>query len=471
MARMRFVGYNFVVGDRDQLYLLPVSVVEWLPEDHLAWFVLDAVDEMDLDVFYAGYREDGWGGAAYHPKMMVALLLYAYSIGMRSSRRIERACQVDVAFRVICANVVVDHTTIARFRQRHEEALKSLFSASLRLCARAGMATVGVVAVDGTKIGAPASLQSNRTKDVIDAEVEAMFAEAAAADAAEDAVFGTARGDEPPAVLRGRADRRRRFARAKELLDEELAAERQAHEEHLAERAAKEAERGKKLRGRKPKAPEDKAGYTPSKVNTSDPESKIMSTANGFVQGYNAQAVANEDQVIVAAEVTDEHNDVHQLRPMIDATDASLADAGIDERPDTLLADAGYASEENFAGLDDDDPDCYVATRNMRNNPNPRSGRRGPLRSDASLVDKMDRKVSRKAGRAVYRRRQAIIEPVFGQIKDARGIRRFMRRGKAAADSEWKLIASTHNLLKLYRRVLTDATIAPYSRIAVGITG
>ena len=267
--------------------------------------------------------------------------------------------------------------------------MKSLFSASLRLCAKAGMATVGVVAVDGTKIGAPASLQANRTNEVIDAEVEAMFAEAAAADAADDAVFGSARGDEPPAQLRGRADRRRRFARAKELLDEELAAERQAHERHLAERAAKEAERGKKLRGRKPKAPEDKAGYKPSKVNTSDPESKVMSTANGFVQGYNAQAVANQDQVIVAAEVTDEHNDVHQLHPMIDATDASLAAAGIDERPATLLADAGYASEENFAALDDDDPDCYVATRNMRNNPQPaqRAARAAALRRVARRQD------------------------------------------------------------------------------------
>lgn len=464
------VAYNFVVGDREQLYLLPVSISEWLAEDHLAWFVLDAVDEMDLDVFYADYRADGWGGAAHHPKMMVALLVYAYSIGLRSSRRIERACQVDVAFRVICANTFPDHTTIARFRQRHEQALKRLFSESLRLCAKAGMTTVGLVAVDGTKIGAPASLQSNRTKEAIDAEVEAMFAEAAAADAAEDAEFGAARGDEPPAVLRGRADRRRRFARAKELMDEELAAERQAHEQHLAERAVKEAERGKKLRGRKPKAPQDKSGYTPSKVNTSDPESKIMSTANGFVQGYNAQAVANQDQVIVAAEVTDEHNDVHQLHPMITATSSSLADAGIDERPATLLADAGYASEENFAALDDDDPDCYVATRNMRNNPTPRTGRRGPLRADASLVQRMDRKVSRKAGRVLYRRRQAIIEPVFGQIKDARGIRRFMRRGKAAAESEWKLIAGTHNLLKLYRRALSDPTLAPYTRIAAGIT-
>jgi len=463
------VAYNFVPVDREQLMLMPPSVAEWLPEDHLAFFVLDAVEELDLSGFYADYRADGWGGAAHHPKMMVALLLYAYSIGLRSSRRIERACQVDVAFRVVCANVFVDHTTIARFRQRHEQALKSLFSASLRLCAKAGMTTVGVVAVDGTKIGAPASLQSNRTKEVIDAEVEAMFAEAKAADEADDAEFGAARGVEPPAKLRARADRRRRFARAKELLDEELAAERQAHEQHLAERAATEAERCGKLRGRKPKAPEDKAGYKPSKVNTSDPESKIMSTANGFVQGYNAQAVANEDQVIVAAEVTDEHNDVHQLHPMIDAISASLADAGIDERPDTLLADAGYASEENFAALDDG-PACYVATRNMRNNPTPRTGRRGPLRADASLVDKMDRKVSRKAGRAIYRRRQAIIEPVFGQIKDARGIRRFMRRGKAAAESEWKLIAGTHNLLKLYRRALSDAASVPFSRMAAPAT-
>lgn len=464
------VGYNFVAGERDQLYLLPPSIADWLPEDHLAFFVLDALEEMDLSAFYAGYREDGWGGAAHHPKMMVALLLYAYCVGMRSSRQIERACHGDVAFRVICAGLFPDHTTIARFRQRHEQALKALFVGSLRLCARAGMVKVGLVAVDGTKMAAPASMQANRTKEAIDAQVEAMFAEAKAADEADDARFGGARGDEPPAQLRGRADRRRRFARAKQRLDDELAAEREAYETHLAERAAIEAERGQKLRGRKPKTPEDKARHQERKANTTDPDSKVMATSNGFLQGYNAQAVATEDQVIVAAEVTDEQNDHHQLHPMIDATAASLADAGIEDRPDKLLADAGYASEANFAALDDDDPDAYVATRNMKNSPTPRTGRRGPLRRDASLVERMDRKVSRKAGRALYRRRQQLIEPVFGQIKDARGIRRFMRRGKAAADSEWKLIAGTHNLLKLYRRALTDPSIAPYSRMAVAIT-
>jgi transposase len=462
----RSVAYNFLAEDRDQLYLLPVSVsvAEWLPEDHLAFFVLDAVAEMDLSAFYVGYRDDGWGGAARHPKTMVALLLYGYCRGVRSSRQIERACLEDVAFRVICANAGPDHTTIARFRQRHEQALKTLFTASLRLCAKAGMTSVGLVALDGTKMAANASMQANRGKDVIDAEVEKMFAEAAAADAAEDAQFGAARGDEPPAALRARADRRRRFQQAKQLLDEQVEEQRRAHEVHLAERAAQEQRRGAKLRGREPKAPEEKAGHKERKVNTTDPESRVMSTSNGFVQGYNAQAVANAEQVVLAAEVTDEHNDVGQLHPMIEATEASLAEAGIDERPDKLVADAGYACEENFAGLDEDDPDCYVATRNMRNNPTPRTGRRGPLRKDATLVERMDRKVSVKKGKVVYRLRQQIIEPVFGQIKDARGIRSFMRRGKAAADSEWKLICGTHNLLKLYRRALTNAAAAPYSR-------
>ena len=464
------MAYNFVAEDLDQLFLMPPLLSEWLPEDHLAYFVLDAVEEMDLTGFYAGYRADGWGGAARHPKTMVALLMYAYCTGVVSSRRIERACYVDVAFRVVCGNLAPDHTTIARFRARHEKALKSLFTASLRLCAKAGMTSVGLVAVDGTKMAAPASMARNRSKDSLDKAVEEMFASAEAADASEDAGHGEDRGDEPPAVLRGRADRRRRFKAAKQKLDAELEAEKKAHQEHLAKRAAEEAQRGSKLRGRKPKAPQDKAGHKQKKVNTTDSESGVMSTAKGFVQGYNAQAVANDEQVVVSAEVTDEHNDLTQLHPMIEASNASLAEAGIEDRPEKLLADAGYASEENFAALDDQDPDCYVATRNMKKNPSPRTGRRGPLKKDATLVDRMDRKVSTKKGNALYRRRQQLIEPVFGQIKQARGIRGFSRRGKSAADSEWKLICGTHNLLKLYRRALTDPLAAPYSRIGAPAT-
>ena len=191
-----------------------------------------------------------------------------------------------------------------------------------------------------------------------------------------------------------------------------------------------------------------------------------MSTAKGFIQGYNAQAVANEAQVILGAEVTDEQNDIGQLHPMIEATKASLAQAGIEDRPDKLLADAGYCSEKNLADLDDEDPDTYVATRNMKKNQTPRTGRRGPLKHDATLVEKMDRKVSNKSGRALYPKRQHLIEPVFGQIKHGRHIRGFMRRGKAAATSEWKLVCGTHNLLKLYRRALGDAGAAPYSPMA-----
>ena len=181
-------------------------MADWLPEDHLAWFVLDAVEEMDLRAFYGDYRQDGWGGAAHDPATMVALLLYAYCVGVRSSRQIERACHHDVAFRVICGGLLPDHTTISRFRQRHEEALKTIFTASLRLCAKTGMAGVGLVALDGTKLAAPASMQANVTKDTIDAAVEKMFAKAKDIDEAGNATFGETRGDEPPAALRGRGD-------------------------------------------------------------------------------------------------------------------------------------------------------------------------------------------------------------------------------------------------------------------------
>lgn len=460
------MGYNFLAVERDQVFLMPPSLTEWLEEDHLAWFVLDAVEQMDLTAFHVGYRADGWGRAAHDPKMMVALTLYAYCLGVRSSRAIERACRVDVAFRVVAANQRPDHTTIARFRQRHERALASVFTDSLRLCAQAGMVKVGLLALDGTKMGCPAALAANRSKKHIDAEVARMLAEAAEVDAAEDALFGAdATGDEPPAQLRGAKARRDRFAAAKAELDAAEAQALQAHEQHLAERAAKEKASGRKLRGRKPKPP---ATDPQARANTSDPDSRIMKSKDGYVQGYNAQAVASEDQVVVAAEVTDEHTDHAQLHPMIKAMNQSLAEAGIEQDVEQLLADAGYCSEDNLAALTDDDPDCFIATRNTFRNPQPRSGRRGPLPKDATLVDKMDRKVSTKAGRAVYQKRQHLIEPVFGQTKDARGARRFMRRGTTAAQSEWKLLMATHNLLKLHRRTLTDPAATPWTPQARG---
>jgi transposase len=276
------VAYNFLAGEQEQLHLLlPPSLTEWLPEDHLAFFVQDAVGEIDLSAFYAGYRADGWGGAAHDPQMMVALLLYSYCVGVRSSCQIERACQVDVAFGVLAANQIPDHTTIARFRQRHEQTFQDAVQCVVAVvragrdghggAGRAGRDEDRRVGVDGR----------HRGKDVIEAEVEKMFAEAAALDEVEDAEDGSGSGPQPPAELRGRADRRRRFAAAKKLLEAEAAAERAAHEARLAARAATEAARGTKLGGRKPKPASEKSRHKTPRANTTDPESPMMATKQG----------------------------------------------------------------------------------------------------------------------------------------------------------------------------------------------
>lgn len=270
------------------------------------------------------------------------------------------------------------------------------------------------------------------------------------------------RDDEVPAELKGRSTRRARLAAAKKLLEDKAAAEQAAHEAHLAERKAKEEATGKKLRGRKPKPPAEKAknaGKTP-KANTTDPESRLLSTRNGFLQGYNAQAAANQAQIILAAELTQDANDSAQLAPMLAATERETAAAGIGANLGVVLADAGYASEDMLAGLPaEGGPDFYIAVRNMRHG-KPRVGARGPLPADATLLDKMDRKVSRKAGRANYDKRKWIIEPVFGQIKTAQGITGFARRGLQAAQADWKLIALTHNLRKLHQHALQASRAA-----------
>lgn len=450
---------NFRGLDRDQSFLLPPSIADWLAEDHLAWFIIDAVDQIDMTPFLSAYRADGRGGAAYHPTVMLALLVYAYACGELSSRKIEKACQTDVAFRVITGNQVPDHTAIARFRQVHSERFGHVFTEILALCAAAGMTGVGMVAVDGTKLSAPAALSANRTGDQIDPVVAALIAQAEQVDAVEDAEHGKdKRGDEPPAALRGRADRRRRFEEAKKILDEHKAREDAEHEQRLAERAAAEEAAGVKLRGRKPVHPRERKDAKPVRVNTTDPESRMMpQRKGGFVQGWNAQAVVNDEQVILAAEITTETGDAHQLHPMIDAVRTQLDAAGIEDTIGVLLADAGYANEANLAALTDEDPDCYIATRNTYRTPEPRLGKRGPIPKDATLVQRMDRKVSTKGGKRVYSRRQAMIEPVFGQIKNCQGITGVARRGKHAAAAEWKLIAASHNILKLFRRTVRNA--------------
>jgi transposase len=425
---------------------LPPSLREWLPEDHLAWFVLDAVDAIDLGEFYVEYREDGWGRAAFDPRMMVALLLYAYAVGERSSRQIERRCHEDVAFRVICANRVPDHATVARFRVRHEQALAATFTQVLALCARAGLVTVGVVALDGSLISGNASPGATRTYTAIRAEVDAMLEQAALADAAEDEEFGGARGDELPAALADRRSRLERLRRCQEELEREEAEVQAAHAANLAWRAEWEAEHGRKLTGRKP-TPPDPERLSKRKLNITDPDTRLMARRGGrSVQGFNVQVVANPNQIVVAAEVTRSINDGEQLEPMVDRVGAELAAAGIKERIGTVLADGGYWNATQIAATRARQIEVLIPTKSRR-----RTAPRKLAPKQGEEARRIEAILGTPKGQARYRRRQQMVEPVFANIKYLRRIDRFQRRGLGACRAEWKLIAATHNLLKLWR--------------------
>lgn len=357
------MGQSFVACDREQALLLPPSLREWLPENHLAWFVLAAVEEMNLDDFFAVYRADGQGRPAHDPAMMVALLLYGYAVGERSSRGIERRCLEDVAFRVIAANQRPDHTTIARFRQRHEKALAGLFGEVLILCADAGLVSVGVLAVDGTKLHANASHHATRDYEQLAREI---LAEADAVDREEDEFFGDRRGDELPEELSTEQGRRGWLREAKRRLEERRAEEarpiprsrperlkeskRRLQEELDVECRANTAYEAYRARGRmkdgrrfgRPPTPYQPTDTPAGKVNVTDPDSGNVKTPRGWMQGYNAQAATNERQIVIAAELTNESPDFGQLEPMMSAARKELAHAGIIDTPGVLLADAGY---------------------------------------------------------------------------------------------------------------------------------
>src|SRR5215213_2643948 len=422
------MAQNFVACDRDQELLLPPSLRDWLPEGHLAWFVIDAVAAFDLTAFYGAYRVDGHGRPAHDPAMMVALLLYGYAIGERSSRRLERRCVEDVATRVICANQAPDHTTIARFRQRHETALAELFGEVLALCAEAGLVRVGVIAVDGTKVAANAAPQATRDYEQIAREI---LAEADAVDAEEDDRFGEARGDELPPELSTAQGRRGWLREAKRRLDEQRAAEarpiprsrperlqeskRRLEEEHQVECQANadyEAYRARGVMkdGRRFGRPPNR--YAPpaqptGKTNVTDPDSQLVKTMRGWIQGYNAQAVTNERQIVIAAEVTVDSPDFGHLEPMVDAAQAELIRAGVTTTPQIVLADAGYWHQQQMENIVD---------RGIRVLVPPDSSRRKGKRPgwDGGAYAFMRRVLATEAGSALYRKRQWMIEPVFG---------------------------------------------------------
>jgi transposase len=363
---------NFLSCDRDQPLLLPPDLRDWLPEDHLAWFVIEAIEELDLEPFYGAYRSDGHGASAHEPKMMVGLLAYAYCVGERSSREIERRCREDVAFRVICANQVPDHATIARFRVRHQQALADLFGGVLGLCAKAGLVEVAVLAVDGSKFEASASSHASRSYEQIAAEI---LAEAGRIDAAEDERYGDARGDELPEQLTTRHGRKQWLREAKEELELERAAKEEPvprkraerlelcrerlvedwQAEHWANRAYEAYRtRGVMKDGRRfggPPKPHTPPAQPEGKLNLTDPDSKNMKAYRGYVQGYNAQTVTTKRQIIVAAEIAPDGLDSAEIDPMISAAERELAEAGVTERPEVVLADAGYWSNAHIDRL------------------------------------------------------------------------------------------------------------------------
>lgn len=509
---------GFVPVDRDQLFLLPPNMGEWLPEDHLAWFVLEVVSRLDTTSLRERHPLGGVGRRAYDPDMLLSVLIYAYCTGIRSSRQIERSCVADVAFRVLAAGHVPDHTTIARFRQHHQDAAVGLFTDVLMLCAEAGLARVGVVAVDGTKIGANAAMRSNRTRDQIERQVKTMLAEADEVDAGEDDMFGDDRGDELPEDLRDPSRRGAQLDAALKVLEEQrrvreaeqaaaakaereawqqrtqaaaeqgrkpsgrppasvelevaeanLVAEQRRATERRVERVGREtraAAEGRKVRGAKPaseyrglarararvaraKARAEQAVLDADakvRVNVTDPDSRVMKSSKGWVQGYNAQAAVSEDGIVLAATVSQDGNDVRQCVPMMRLTRDRVAAAGISEEVGTVLFDAGYLSEDNIAA---EGPERLIATGKShtlkRSDPT-----EGPPPLGLSRIAAMEHQLRTPESAELYGKRQHTVEPVFGDIKENRGFRRFTRRGLDAVTAEWNRITTAHNIRKLY---------------------
>jgi transposase len=422
----------------DEELLLPPSLREWLPENHLAYFVSDVVDNLDLAVIEAVYGGEKRGQPPYDPRMMTKLLVYAYCVGVFSSRRMQRRLAEDIAFKVLAAGNEPNFRTISDFRKIHLKALEGLFEQVLKIALEAGAMKLGRVALDGTKMKANASkhkaMSYDRMKDKeqqLRDEVKQLLEQAEAADAAEDAQYGkNRRGDELPEELQRRESRLKKIKEAKGVV-----------EARAREKAAAEGADPKEAK------PQDKDQY-----NFTDPESRIMKGADGFVQGYNAQAaVEPELQLIVGQTVTQAANDKQQLMPVIEAIEEQSG-----QRPTEVLADSGYCSEQNLEKLDsEEDPERriegYVATERQKHEEYKEPCPRGPLPQGATRVDRMKRKLKTKAGKAVYAARKSIVEPVFGQIKHARGFRQFLLRGIDKVRGEWSLVCMTHNILKMYR--------------------
>lgn len=437
----------------DQHWLFPPSPHDWLQPNHLIYFLLEVAEQIDLSPMIDDYDSEKGGQPPFHPRMMLVLLLYSYSVGVFSSRKIMARCETDVAFRVIVGEDIPAFQRISEFRRRHLKQMQPLFLEVLALCREAGLLKVGRLALDGTKVKANASRHKAMSYDRMTSEelrlqkeIDALLQQAQAADDTEDQQHGTdRRGDELPAELARRETRLQKIQEAKAALEEQARQRATAHAEKLTSE------------GRTPRKNPDEAVPNPKdQRNFTDPESKIMKTSNkGFDQCGNAQAVANEAQVIVSADVTDQANDSRQVQPMVEQTLGNLDAIGVAENIDAFTADTGYFSEENVTYLEENDriDEAYVATGRLRHHEKVADAPKGRPPKHLTAKEKMARKLRTKKGRAEYARRKAIIEPPFGQIKHCRGFRQFLLRGLEKMQGEWKLVCLTHNLLKLFRQI------------------
>ena len=417
----------------EQNLLLPASLREWLPDDHLSYFVSDVVDQLDLSAIESVYEEEERGQPPYHPRMMTKILVYGYCVGVFSSRRIQKRLVEDVAFRVLAAGNQPDFRTISDFRKLHLKALEELFQQMLRLTLETGTMKLGRVALDGSKVKGNASkhkaMSYGRTKETekrLREEVRKLLNQAEAADQEEDSRYGRdRRGDELPEELQRRETRIARIREAKRAL-----------EERAREQAKSEG-----------KDPEEAQPTKKAQYNFTDPESRMLKGPDGFLQGYNTQiAVEPVFQLIVGQRVTQAANDKQQMVPLIEAIEEQSG-----QKPEGVLADNGYCSDENLKYLARKRMEGFVATGKQKHGERREPCKRGPLPREASRVERMERKLETKVGAAVYATRKFIVEPVFGQIKQARGFRQFLLRGIEKVRGEWALICMTHNILKFHK--------------------
>ena len=433
MCKFPIMSKTFRTYLPEQDLLLPASLREWLPDDHLAYFVSDVVDHLDLSAIECVYEEEGRGQPPYHPRMMTKILVYGYCVGVFSSRKIQKRLVEDVAFRVLAAGNQPDFRTISDFRKLHLKALEELFGQMLRLTLETGTMKLGRVALDGSKVKGNASkhkamsyARMKETEKRLREEVRKLLSQAEAADQEEDSRYGRdRRGDELPEELQRRETRIARIREAQRALEE------RAREQ--AKSRGKEAEEAQ---------PKPKAQY-----NFTDPESRILKGPDGFVQGYNTQiAVEPVFQLIVGQRVTQAANDKQQMVPLVEAIKEQSG-----QKPEIVVADSGYCSNENLKYLAKRKLEGFVATEKQQHGQRHQPCKRGTLPREASRVERMERKLETKVGAAVYATRKFIVEPVFGQIKQVRGFRQFLLRGIDKVRGEWALICMTHNILKFHK--------------------